>query len=89
MLNQNFLFDVALAVNSTDVLLLFQRVYDALYASDGLSCLFYKLGLLNRRGLFIKSNTEVLPKCQFGTLGLYSGTLEFYNSSVLKAVNPS
>ena len=65
MLNQNFQF----AVNSTVILLLFQRVYDALYASDGLSCLFYKLGLLNRRGLFNKSNTEVLPKCQFGTLG--------------------
>lgn len=89
MLNQNFLFDVALAVNSADVLLLFQRVNNVIYASDRLSCLFYKLGLLNRRGLFIKSNTEVLPKCQFGTLGLYSGTLEFYNSSVLKAVNPS
>lgn len=85
MLNQNFQF----AVNSMVILLLFQRVYDALYASDGLSCLFYKLGLLNRRGLFIKSNTEVLPKCQFGTLGLYSGTLDFYNSSVLKAANPS
>ena len=85
MSNQNFQF----AVNSADVLLLFQRVNNVIYASDGLSCLFYKLGLLNRRGLFIKSNTEVLPKCQFGTLELYSGTLEFYNSSVLKAVNPS
>ena len=51
-LSQNFPFAVAFAVNSTEILLLFQRVCNALYTSDGFSCLFCKLGLLNRRVLF-------------------------------------